>query len=202
MSSSQTLFSSVPRIINYNNTMTFPSTHLSDISKEIYDPRITKPFAIICLFIGSIGNSLSFVVFTNKELRIYSTFRYLAYLAIVDLCVLYCGLGHIILRDYFKFDIRTSHLVLCKLHTFFTYITTQLSSWVLALVSIDRAVACTIMQKHFCKAQSADRIFAGMCLAVSIINSHILFFMGKQRTIYAQRLTNSSSLVLTTLQTT
>ncbi|CAF1249782.1 unnamed protein product, partial [Didymodactylos carnosus] len=147
-------------------------------------------------------NSLSFVVFTQKQLRTYSTFRYLAYLAIIDLCVLYCGLGHIILRDYFKFDIRTSHLVMCKLHTFLTYITTQLSSWILALVSIDRAVACSLMQKRFCKAQSADRIFVGMCLAVAIINSHILFFMGEKRTIYTLQSTTTSSSILSAVRTT
>ena len=43
---------------------------------DIYDPRITRPFALICLLIGSIGNSLSFIVFTQKELRRNSTFRY------------------------------------------------------------------------------------------------------------------------------
>ena len=77
---------------------------------DIYDPSITKPFAVVCLFVGSVGNSLSFIVFTQKQLRRYSTFRYLAYLAIIDLIVLYLGLGNIILRDYFLFDIRVQYI--------------------------------------------------------------------------------------------
>ena len=150
---------------------------------DIYDSSITKPFAVVCLFVGSVGNSLSFIVFTQKQLRRYSTFRYLAYLAIIDLIVLYLGLGNIILRDYFLFDIRVQSLFLCKFHTFLTYVSTQLSSWILTIVSIDRAIACTVIRlnRRICRARSADRIFLAMCIAVSLINSHILLFMGSQR---------------------
>ncbi|CAF0839002.1 unnamed protein product [Adineta ricciae] len=150
---------------------------------DIYDPSITKPFAVVCLFVGSVGNSLSFIVFTQKQLRRYSTFRYLAYLAIIDLIVLYLGLGNIILRDYFLFDIRVQSLFLCKFHTFLTYVSTQLSSWILTIVSIDRAIACTVIRlnRRICRARSADRIFLAMCIVVSLINSHILLFMGSQR---------------------
>ena len=88
-------------------------------TSDIYDSRITRPFTLVCLFIGNIGNSLSFIVFTQKQLRNHSTFRYLAYLSIVDLIVLYLGLGNLILRDYFRFDIRIQSLFLCKFHTFF-----------------------------------------------------------------------------------
>ena len=162
---------------------------------DIYDPRITKPFALVCLFVGSIGNSLSFIVFTQKQLRTHSTFRYLAYLSIVDLIVLYLGLGNIVLRDFFLFDIRVQSLFLCKLHTFLTYVMTQLSSWILTIVSIDRAVACTVVQlnKRICRPKSADRIFLSMCIIISLINSHILLFMGGERTINYSSTPNTSS---------
>ncbi|CAF3028579.1 unnamed protein product [Rotaria sp. Silwood2] len=161
---------------------------------DIYDSRITKPFALICLFVGSIGNSLSFIVFKQKQLRKHSTFRYLAYLSIVDLIVLYLGLGYIILRDYFSFDIRVQNLFLCKFHTFLTYVTTQLSSWILTIVSIDRAIACTVMQlnKRLSRPKSADRIFFIMCIVISLINSHILLFMGSKRTIVESFIHNTS----------
>ena len=148
-----------------------------------YDPRILRPFALICLFIGSIGNSLSFIVFTQKQLRTHSTFRYLAYLSIVDLIVLYVGLGQLIIRDFFHIDIREQNLFLCKFHTFVTYVATHLSSWILTIVSIDRAVACTVVQlnKRFCRPKSADRIFLIMCCTISLINVHILLFMGSKK---------------------
>jgi hypothetical protein len=167
---------------------------LSSLS-DIYDPRITRPFAFICLFIGSIGNSLSFIVFTQKQLRTHSTFRYLAYLSIVDLIVLYLGLGNLILRDYFNIDIRDQNLFLCKFHIFLTYVTTHLSSWILTIVSIDRAIACTIVQlnKRIGRPKFADRIFLIICLIISLINSHILLFMGsKQTEIYSSTNTNLS----------
>lgn len=162
----------------------YESGHVSSLS-DIYDPRLTRPFALICLFIGSIGNSLSFIVFTQKQLRTHSTFRYLAYLSVVDLVVLYLGLGNLLLRDYFDFDIRERSLWLCKFHTYLTYVSTHLSSWILTLVSIDRAIACTVIQlnKRFCRPKSADRIFLIMCFVIALINSHILFFMGSKQTV-------------------
>lgn len=184
-------------IINNATTTTIRSLSLSTtiiLPSDIYDPRITRPFALVCLFVGSIGNSLSFIVFTQKQLRTHSTFRYLAYLSIIDLIVLYLGLGNIILRDYFFFDIRVQTLFLCKFHTFLTYVTTQLSSWILTIVSIDRAIACTVIQlnKRICRPKSADRIFFGMCIIVSLINSHILLFMGSKRTIKYTSNSNTS----------
>ncbi len=168
------------------------------LPSDIYDPRITRPFALVCLFVGSIGNSLSFIVFTQKQLRKHSTFRYLAYLSIIDLIVLYLGLGNIILRDYFFIDIRERSLFLCKFHTFLTYVTTQLSSWILTIVSIDRAIACTVIQlnKRISRPKSADRIFLGMCIIVSLINSHILLFMGSKRTIYHSAMDNTSTSIV------
>ncbi|UJR22455.1 hypothetical protein I4U23_025513 [Adineta vaga] len=180
---------------NVTTTGTPLTTDIFFSPSDIYDPRLTRPFAIICLFVGSIGNSLSFIVFTQKQLRTHSTFRYLAYLSIVDLIVIYLGLGHLILRDYFQFDIREQNLFLCKFHTFLTYVTTHLSSWILTLVSIDRAIACTVIQlnKRFCRPKSADRIFIGMCIIISLINSHILLFMGSKRTIIHSNQKNISS---------
>ncbi|CAF3480828.1 unnamed protein product [Rotaria socialis] len=179
--------------ISISTTTSLTTTDL--LSTDIYDPRITRPFALICLFIGSIGNSLSFIVFSQKQLRAYSTFRYLAYLSIVDLLVLYLGLGHLILHDYFLFDIREHNLFFCKFHTFLTYVTTHLSSWILTMVSIDRAIACTIvhLRKRFSSPKSADRIFIAMCLIISLVNSHILFFMGfKEREILSSNSNVSS----------
>lgn len=182
-------------IITTTTTINKLLTETVSTPSDIYDPRITRPFAFICLFIGSIGNSLSFIVFTQKQLRAHSTFRYLAYLSIVDLIVLYLGLGNLILRDYFLIDIREQNLFLCKFHTFLTYVTTHLSSWILTIVSIDRAIACTVVQlnKRFCRPKSADRIFLIMFIIISLINSHILLFMGSKRTIIHSSIDNNSN---------
>ncbi|CAF0944927.1 unnamed protein product [Rotaria sordida] len=188
----ENLIHSILTTISTNLTTLLTQTAFS--ISDIYDPRITRPFALICLFIGSIGNSISFIVFTQKQLRRHSTFRYLAYLSIVDLIVLYLGLGNIILRDYFLFDIREQNLFLCKFHTFLTYVTTHLSSWILTIVSIDRAIACTIVQldKRFSRPKSADRIFLAMCITISLINSHILLFMGSKQQIIISSINNIS----------
>jgi MFS family permease len=182
-----------PNMTTTTTTSTLLTQTISSLS-DIYDPRITRPFAFICLLIGSIGNSLSFIVFTQKQLRTHSTFRYLAYLSIVDLIVLYLGLGNLILRDYFLIDIREKNLFLCKFHTFLTYVTTHLSSWILTIVSIDRAIACTVVQlnKRLCRPKSADRIFLIMCIIISLLNSHILLFMGSKQTIFYSSLNDKN----------
>ena len=190
------IHSSLVKTTTSNQTLTISSLQTTIPLSDIYDPRITKLFAIICLFVGSIGNLLSFIVFIQKRLRKRSTFRYLAYLSAVDFIVLYLGLGNIVLRDYFLYDIRTQNLFLCKLHTFLTYVTTQLSSWLLTIVSIDRTIACTNIRlnRQICRSKSADRIVLSICIIISLINSHILLFMGSKHSIMNQSLSHNTSL--------
>jgi hypothetical protein len=90
--------------------------------------------------LGVLGNLLNMLIFSRKSMRQSSTFRYLFYLSLVDLLsVITCPwslVGHVVI-------IRLHSSLICKFHTFLTYFLTHFSSFILVLVSIDRALLIT-----------------------------------------------------------
>jgi len=147
---------------------------------DYFDKRFPKWISIVILVIGVLGNILTLTIFGQKKMRKNSTFTYLAFLASLDLLVLLFGLGDIILITYLEFAVRNYSIVICRIHTFFTYASTHLSSFTLASVSIDRAIATNFLtySKKHCTPQSAYKIIAINILISTIINSHNLIFMG------------------------
>jgi len=69
-----------------------------------------------------------------------STFRFLAYLSIIDLLYLLIGLSHIIVINYTGYDFRSYSSLTCSVHSFLTLYLSHLSSNVLAGVSVFRCV--------------------------------------------------------------
>ncbi len=70
----------------------------------------------------------------------HSTFRYLLYLSLVDLLVLtFCTTDSLTTYGY-KLTIRLYSPFICRFYTFFTYYLTQMSSVILMVVSVDRAL--------------------------------------------------------------
>jgi hypothetical protein len=100
---------------------------------------------IIIIFFGMMSNSLNIAVFGHKSMRKMSTFKFLFYLSIVDLCVLIFCTTDALFTVGFGVQVRLYSLFTCRLHTFMTYFLTQLSSVVLTIVSIERVlVICNL----------------------------------------------------------
>ena len=129
------LFTTTSSIITTNNIQT------EDADMEYFHPKFPRFLTIIFLVIGNFGNILSLIVFLSKSMRNNSVFTYFAFLSIVDFFVITFGLGDAILLSYFKIVIRNESIILCRLHSFLTYVFAHLSSFILASVSIDRAIA-------------------------------------------------------------
>ena len=58
------------------------------------------------LLVGIAGNLINFYVFTSSSIRDLSTFRFLAYLSIIDFLYLITGLTHLLTIIYFDYDLR------------------------------------------------------------------------------------------------
>ncbi len=99
---------------------------------------LLKIFPILFLIIGTIGNSLSFIILTSKKLRKTSTFCYLACLSLVDFAVTYTFSINFILIQYFNIDIQIKSVSICRIYAFLVYFLPQYSAWILVLVSVDR----------------------------------------------------------------
>lgn len=126
------------------------------------------------------GNMFSILIFNQHKMKKNSTYIYLGLLTLVDMGVLVFGLGDVILITYTRFVIRNEYLFVCRVHTFLTYFFTHLSSFILASVSIDRAIATNAINyaKVYCKPHMAYKVFFFNCLLAIAINFHYLIFLG------------------------
>lgn len=156
----------------------FPNT--LEAYEDYLDPKFPSYVTILLLIIGLFGNCVSALVFNQKPLKKNSTFIYLAVLSYVDLLVLFFGLGDIILITYFKFVVRNQSILMCRVHTFLTYWSTHLSSFIIASVSVDRAIATNFISfaKFYCTRKMAHRIIFLLGILSAVINIHTLFFLG------------------------
>ena len=103
---------------------------------------ITIALSLIIL-IGLFGNILNLIVFSHESMKKISTFRYLFYLSIIDMLVLVtCASDSLLTYGYF-YMIRLKSNFACRVHTFLTYFLTHMSSILLMIVSIDRAICVT-----------------------------------------------------------
>ena len=165
---------------------------------DYFDPRFPRWLTIVLLFIGIFGIVLSLIVFCHESMKKNSVFKYLAYLSIVDLFVCVLGLGDMIAISYLKFIIRNYSIVFCRLHTFFLYSFTHLSSFILSAVSIDRAISlnCFTFAKTYCKPAMARKIFLLISLLTIVVNFHSLIFLGNyeaDETVNNNNITNKSA---------
>lgn len=164
---------------------------------DYFDPRFPKWLFLILIVIGISGNLLSLIVFLSSSMKNNSIFTYLAALSIVDLFVIIFGLGDLILISYFRVILRNHSIVSCRLHTFVTYFFSHLSSFILASVSIDRAISLNLanLSRIFCIPKTAHKIIFINAIIVFLVNFHTLILLGSYDQIHynnSTELTNTS----------
>lgn len=166
--------------------MTEPSATSSSASDLGVNPHLVRYGSIFLLVVGTFGNILSFVIFSQSNLRKSSTFRYLALLSLMDLLVLYSGLLDLFLTVEYDgaFSLRNLNPLTCRLHTFITYWSQHSSSWILSFISVDRAIATNCIQfaRKFCTPRSAEYIVAMILILIALLNCHELIFLHLQYT--------------------
>ena len=148
--------------------------------EDYFDPRLPNWIPAVIFVIGIFGNFMSILVFLQKKMRKNSAFIYLAFLCIVDLCVILFGLGEILIFSYFRILIKNESFIVCRIQTFLVYMFSHLSSFILASVSVDRAIAsnCLNFAKRFCKPSYAYKVLLLNVILAVIINFHSLLFLG------------------------
>ena len=140
--------------------MNITSNNIRESYMDYIDPNFPKSLFIILVLIGVSGNLLSLAVFQSSTMKSNSIFTYLAYLSVVDLFVIVFGLGDLILISYAGFVLRDYSIILCRAHTFITYFFSHLSSFILASVSLDRAIALNLtnFSRVYCLPRTAHLV--------------------------------------------
>ncbi|KAK6177803.1 hypothetical protein SNE40_015834 [Patella caerulea] len=129
----------------------------------------------ILLLLGTIGNVLTIVVFSRKAFR--STISiYLTLLAVSDTVVLYSGILRQWLYYLTEYDIRSYHIVTCKLLTWLIYTSLDISAWTIVAVTIERLISVYVPHKvkTFCTTKVCYFVLSFVIVACSLVNGHFL----------------------------
>ena len=101
----------------------------------------------ILFLIGFAGNLLTSLILGQKRNRKSSMAVFLLVLAMSDTIVLFVGYFCEWILLIWNYDIRAINGFTCKLSMFLTYFSLQYSSWILVIVTIERAVGVVVPYK-------------------------------------------------------
>lgn len=111
---------------------------------------------------------------------------YLTALACADLLSLYSwnlNLFYKHLIDPYQNDLEDHSILSCRLISYLAFVSLQLSSWYLALVSIDRCLNIYFLFWHrgFGRADRSIYIIAPVAIIILLLNSHLILFNGYRK---------------------
>ena len=140
-------------------------------------------FFILIIIRISLGNGLTIFILLRSKLRETTTMRYLTAVAIADLCSLYSwnlNLFYKHLIDPYQNDLEDHSMVSCRFISFVGFVSLQLSSWYLTLVSIDRCMNIHFLFWHrgFGRADRSTYIIIPTTIIILTLNFHLLFLNG------------------------
>ena len=171
---------------NFSNTTYDSDLELTDAqTDQPYKDLINKieKFCIpILCGVGTVGNILTILVLGKKRNRDTSVAVILLVLSVSDLIILFTGYFTQWLNLMWSIRIREIHDVTCKLHVFLTYVSLHISSWMLVLVTCERAfsVICPHRAKTVCDRRNTIIFIAITTAALLILDGHFLVGLGVQ----------------------
>ncbi|CAF0923892.1 unnamed protein product [Rotaria sp. Silwood1] len=140
-------------------------------------------YALLLIIVGTIGNVLTIIILIRPNLRQHTTMRYFIAVAVADLCSLYSwnlNLFYKHLINLYQNDIEDASIMSCRLVSFIGFVSLQLSSWYLALVSVDRCLSIYFLfwRRQFGRASHSIYIILSITIIIIFLNIHLLFFNG------------------------
>ena len=133
---------------------------------------------VLCIT-GCIGNSITVLVLGKKRNRRSPVSIILLILSISDILILFTSYFTHWIALLWSVQIRTINNVSCKIHVFFTYFSLMFSSWLLVLITSERAYS--VMSPHKAKVVCDRRktliVIALMAFLLLLLNSHLLYGM-------------------------
>ena len=161
-----------------NHTSEFPYSYFrseAELRAGVLIWQIVSPILMVC---GTIGNVLSVVVLSRKNLIQSVSSTYLLSLSVADLSVLWVGLLRQWMR-YLGFDIRTAANWICKLHWWFLYVTLDISVWLLVMVTVERLITTfkPFTNRVLCTKKRAKIVICAIVITALAVNCHVLYGM-------------------------
>ncbi len=128
----------------------------------------------IIIIVGILGNFMSVIVMSLKQLRGSVTSLFLMVLSITDTLVLLSGLLRQWILSLADLDVRTLSLAGCRFHIFTVYWSTQFAAWVLTAVTIERFISVVFphQAKSIVTKRSAVLVLIIVAVVLFCINAH------------------------------
>ncbi|CAF2523895.1 unnamed protein product [Rotaria sp. Silwood2] len=164
----------------YNSNETINS---SLNARYVFVIRCLSLYALLLIIVGTTGNLLTIIVLLRRNLRRLVTIRYLIVVSICDTVSLY-GWN---LNDFYKFNLSPDNdnieelsITHCRVMSFMTFVSLQLSSWCLTAVSLDRALSLYFLhwKQSYGKVKYTKYYISILTFICIALNSHILFLNG------------------------
>lgn len=147
---------------------------------------IATGFQPIIIVVGVLGNLLTVVVLSRSSRKFSSTTLYLVTLAISDTLFLLNGPIRQWIRHTWKYDIRSSHEIVCKFTVCLTYGTYQFSSWLLVALTVERVFSVLWPHKvrRSCTATTSKVVISLLFICILGLNSHWFYGLGNSQLKY------------------
>ncbi|CAL1544599.1 unnamed protein product, partial [Lymnaea stagnalis] len=134
--------------------------------RHVVTDFLEKYYSIFILALGTIGNLLAFAVLSRKTFRVSTIGIFLRFLTLADLGALYTGVVYFLVKSLFDYDVRKADELSCKFHRWLSYVTCDLSSWALVLVSTARLISIVWPMKRLVTRR---RVYVAIVTTVVII---------------------------------
>ena len=131
----------------------------------------------ILILIGTVGNSLSFLVLMRCAMRNVGAYNYLAALSVADTLVLYIGLLRMWIGQMTGYDVKNESDVACKVINVVNYTVSDYSVWLLIAVTVERYIVTVhaLHSKSMCTKSRARIVMLAIFILLLLVNSHFLF---------------------------
>ena len=131
------------------------------------------------LIFGLIGNLLSATIMFRRARRGLSSYFYLAFLAIVDICILYSGCLLFLFEITFDYHPHSSSSFLCRLSFYVQHLFTYVSAWLIVAVTFERfmVVRYPFQSIRICRMKVAYAITASIFIVFSVYTAHCFLTM-------------------------
>ena len=131
------------------------------------------------LIFGLIGNLLSAIIMFRRSRRGLSSYFYLAFLAVVDICILYTGCLLFLLETAFSIYPQLHSSFLCRLSFYIQHLFTYMSAWLIVAVTFERfmVVRFPFQSIRICRLHVAYSISTILLLFFAVYTAHCFVTM-------------------------
>ncbi|CAF1942730.1 unnamed protein product [Rotaria magnacalcarata] len=191
MTDSDTILPRIPNIniltTNHSTPLEFLFWNQTDITNIIRTHHpilyVISVYALLLIIVGTIGNILTIIILFRPSLRQHTTMRYLIAVATADLCSLYSWNLNLFYKHLInpnQNDLEDLSVISCRCLSFLAFVSLELSSWFLTLVSVDRCLSIYFLFWHrkWGRAKYANYIILTLTATIILTNSHLLFLNG------------------------